>query len=69
MCTSLGGGVITAAEWLMLSRNGSGVVWVAVLAVPAFLAAATLARLLGIARTLHLHHRVRAIRRERRCQR
>jgi hypothetical protein len=68
-CTSLGGGVITAAEWLMLSRTGSGVIWVAVLAVPAFLAAATLTRLLVIARTLHRHHRVRAIRRDRRCQR
>ena len=54
---------------LMLSRTGSGVVWVVVLAVPAFLAAATVTRLLGIARTLHLQHRVRVIRWARRCRR
>jgi hypothetical protein len=68
MCTSLGGGVIAAAQWLILSQTGPGAVWAAVLAVPAFLAAATLTRLLMIARALHLRHRVRAIRRDRRCQ-
>jgi hypothetical protein len=68
-CTSLGGGVIAAAEWLILSRTGPGAVWVAVLAVPAFLAAATVMRLLGVARTIHVRRQVRAVRRGRRCHR
>ena len=68
-CTSLGGGVIAAAEWLILSQTGPGAAWVAVLAVPAFLAAATVTRLLVIARTFHVRHQVRAIRRGRRCHR
>jgi hypothetical protein len=68
MCTSLGGGVIAAAEWLILSRTVPGAVWAVVLAVPAFLAAATLTRLLVIARTVHVRRRQeRAIRRGRRC--
>lgn len=69
MCTSLGGGVIAAAEWLILSRIGPGAAWVAVLAVPAFLAAATVTRLLVIARTIHMRHQMRAVRRGRRWHR
>ncbi len=68
-CASLGGGVITAAEWLILSQIGPGAAWVAVLAVPAFLAAATVTRVLVIARTVHVRGRVRAIRRDPRCPR
>jgi hypothetical protein len=68
-CTLLGGGVIAAAEWLILSRTGPGAAWVAVLAVPAYLAAATVTRLLVIARTIHVRRQARAVRRGRRCHR
>jgi hypothetical protein len=68
-CTSLGGGVIAAAEWLILSQTGAGAAWVVVLALPAFLAAATVTRVLVIARTHYVRRQVRAIRRGRRRQR
>jgi hypothetical protein len=68
-CTSFGAGVIAAAEWLILSQTRPGAAWLAVLAVPAFLAAATVTRVIVIARTVHVRQRARAIRWNRGCQR
>jgi hypothetical protein len=44
--TTVGAVVITGAQWAVLSRTGSGAGWLAVLSLPAFLAAATVWRLL-----------------------
>ncbi len=44
--TTVGAAVIAGAQWAVLSRTGSGAGRVAVLSVPAFLAAATAWRLL-----------------------
>ena len=46
--TSVVCGVITGAQWAVLSQTGPGAAWVAVLWLPAFLAAATVARLLAV---------------------
>ena len=67
--TVLGGGVIAAVEWLILSRIEPGTVWVAVLTVPAFLAAATVTRLVLVARTVAVRRRWWAIRSDRGCRR
>ncbi|MGD9527062.1 MAG: hypothetical protein AB7I38_17195 [Dehalococcoidia bacterium] len=56
-CTALGCAVITGTQWAILSRTGSGAVWVGVLALPGFLAAATVTRLLSLWRTVHLLRR------------
>ena len=44
--TTVGAAVITGAQWAVLNRTGSGAGWLAVLSLPAFLAAATVWRLL-----------------------
>jgi len=70
MCTSVVGGVITGVQWAVLSQTGPGAAWVAVLWLPAFLAAATVARLLAafcivLARRRQAH----GVRSGRRCHR
>jgi hypothetical protein len=69
-CTSVVCGVITGAQWAVLSQTGPGAAWLAVLWLPAFLAAATVVRLLALVRVvLGRRGRARAIRRGRGCHR
>lgn len=56
-CTALSCAVITGTQWAILSRTDSGAVWIGVLALPGFLAAATVTRLLTPRRTAHLPRR------------
>jgi hypothetical protein len=64
--TSVVCGVITGAQWAVLSQTGPGAAWVAVLWLPAFLAAATVARLLAVVRIGYgRRRRARAVRRGR----
>lgn len=57
-CTSLGTGMIVAAQWAVLVPAGSPQVWL-LLGLPAFLAGATVARLLAVAGTLLGRRRAR----------
>lgn len=68
-CTSLGCGVITGVQWAVLNQTTPGATWVAVLSLPAFLAAAAVTRLLAISRSTQVRRQLRAIRRDRKCQR
>ena len=43
-------GVITGVQWAVVSQTGPGVAWAVVLGLPAFLAGATVARLLAVLR-------------------
>ena len=47
---SVAGGVITGVQWAVLSQTGPGVAWAVVLWLPAFLAGATVTRLLSVLR-------------------
>ena len=52
MCTAVGGAVIAGVQWALLSQTAQGWVWVVVLSLPAFLAAATVWRLLAVRRAV-----------------
>jgi hypothetical protein len=68
--TSVVCGVIMGVQWAVLTANGPGPAWVAVLWLPAFLAAATVARLLAVMGIgLRQWRRARVLRRHRRCHR
>lgn len=68
--TSVVCGVITGAQWAVLDASEPGAVWVAVLWLPAFLAAATVTRLLTLLWTLlGRRRREQAVRRGRGCRR
>jgi hypothetical protein len=66
MWTSIGCGVITGLQWAVLSRTESDMVWMTVLSLPAFLAAATVTRVLAVWRPFPNLRRARAIGRDRR---
>jgi hypothetical protein len=69
-CTSVVCGLITGVQWAVLSQTGPGEVWAVVLSLPAFLAGATVARLLAVVRSVHGRRRqARAGRRGRGCRR
>jgi peptidoglycan biosynthesis protein MviN/MurJ (putative lipid II flippase) len=70
ICTSVVCGVITGVQWAVLSQAGPGAAWAAVLWLPAFLAAATVARLFAVMRIVHGRRRqASAVRRGRRRDR
>jgi hypothetical protein len=50
-CTSVATGVILGVQWTVVAQTGSVAVWALVLGLPAFLAGATVTRLLAV---LHL---------------
>lgn len=52
-CAAVSAGVITGLEWVVLSHTDRTLVWVVVLGAPAFLAGATVARLLAVGRTVY----------------
>lgn len=61
--TSMLCGVITGVQWAVLSQTGPGAAWVAVLWLPAFLAAATVVRLFAVIRLgFGRRRRARAVR-------
>jgi hypothetical protein len=69
-CTSVVCGLITGMQWAVLSQTGPGEAWAVVLSLPAFLAGATVARLLAVLRSVHGRRRqARAGRRGRGCRR
>jgi hypothetical protein len=55
--TSLLGGVLTGVQWVVLSKTGPAALWVAVLGLPAFLAGATVIRLIAVLRAAYRRHR------------
>jgi hypothetical protein len=55
-CTSVATGVILVVQWTVVAQTGSVAVWTLVLGLPAFLAGATVTRLLAV---LHLVFRQR----------
>jgi hypothetical protein len=52
-CAAVSAGVITGVEWAVVSQTDRAWVWVIVLGLSAFLAGATVARLLAFARSVH----------------
>jgi hypothetical protein len=52
-CAAVSAGVITGVEWAVVSQTDRAWVSVIVLALPAFLAGATVARLLAVVRIIH----------------
>jgi hypothetical protein len=56
-CAAVSAGVITGVEWVVVSQTDRAWVSVIVLALPAFLAGATVARLLAVVRTAHHRRR------------
>jgi len=68
--TAVAGGVITGMQWAVVSQTGPAVAWAVVLGLPAFLAGATVIRLLRVLCVAHGRRRlVRTARRERRNRR
>ncbi len=59
--TSVGCGVVTGVQWALLSRTEPGTVWMVVLTLPAFLAAATVTRVLAVWRPFPRLRRARAV--------
>jgi hypothetical protein len=69
-CMSVVCGLITGVQWAVLSHTSPGAAWAIALWLPAFLAAATVARLLTVLRLVRGRRRVaRALRRGRRGDR
>ena len=68
-CTSVSCGVITGGQWALLSQIGPGPGWIATLCLPAFLAAATVTRLLAVVRIVGRRRSARVVRRGRRSHR
>ena len=70
-CTSVVCGVIAGVQWAILSQTGPGAAWAVVLWLPAFLAGATVTRLLAVLRIVCCRRRQvqAAARRERRTSR
>jgi cytochrome c biogenesis protein CcdA len=65
-CTSVATGVIIGVQWAVVTQTGPTAVWAVVLGLPAFLAGATVARLLAVVYAVHRRRRhLRTIRRER----
>jgi hypothetical protein len=65
-CTSVATGVIIGVQWEVVTQTGPTAVWAVVLGLPAFLAGATVARLLAVLCAVHRRRcPARAIRRER----
>jgi hypothetical protein len=52
-CAAVSAGAITGVEWAVVSQTDRAWVSLIVLALPAFLAGATVARLLAVVRTIH----------------
>jgi hypothetical protein len=64
-CAAVSAGVITGVEWAVVSQTDRALAWVIVLGLPAFLAGATVARLLAVAGTVHGRRQARKVLRER----
>jgi hypothetical protein len=56
-CAAVSAGVITGVEWAVVSQTDRAWVSMIVLVLPAFLAGATVARLLTVVRTIHAQRR------------
>jgi heme exporter protein D len=61
-CTSVTCGVITGMQWAVLTQSEPGAGWAVVLGMPAFLAGATVTRLLRLLRIAHGQRREARIR-------
>ena len=48
VCAAVAGGLITGVQWVVVSQTSPAAAWLFVLGVPAFLAGATVVRLLAI---------------------
>ena len=65
-CTSVATGMIIGGQWEVVTQTGPTAVWAVVLGLPAFLAGATVARLLAVLCAVPRRRcQARAIRRER----
>jgi hypothetical protein len=59
------GGLITGVQWVVVSQTAPAAAWMAVLGVPAFLAGATVVRLLAIISIVHRRRRASRVGRKR----
>jgi hypothetical protein len=59
------GGLITGVQWVVVGQTGPGAVWLVVLGVPAFLAGATVVRLLAVVGIVRGRRRAARVGRER----
>ena len=57
VCAAVAGGLITGVQWVVVSQNSPVATWIVVLGVPAFLAGATVVRLLAVIGIVHRRRR------------
>src|SRR3954452_4576938 len=65
VCAAVAGGLITGAQWVVISQTGPGAMWMVVLGAPAFLAGTTVVRLLAVIGIVHGRRRASRVGRER----
>ncbi len=53
ICAAVASGLITGVQWAVVSQTGPAAAWVVVLGAPAFLAGATVVRLLAVIAIVH----------------